>query len=208
MKKEKPKVDEFGNHLENLIGFIIDVDPIKLPEVKVAVQNIIKNYADRAYVQASGCTEVPLRKGEAQSTLLNLKGTQYNLGKSLKIAIQAINKEQDEDKILFIITNQADALDEYECMKAVASDKDHDIDIRLFYYPVCEMFKLTGVNKTEVKDLNRDLILSLDPDFKFPQKPVAVASKTTKKKPVVVEKVVEKIEKNYAPSKINLEDMS
>jgi len=198
-------LDEFGNYKESVIGFVLDVTLNHMAEGQKAVTHVIQNHSELAYVYVQDQYEVPPRKGMAIGHLLNQNMDDvFNLGVAVKQSLTAINKEDTENKKLFVITNRYKKdRDQYKCMKSICSDKDGEVDIYFFCLDGVQV-ELENIQKVEVKNLLKDMVAVIDPDYEWPVEEVKEVKKVVKPKRVAKKKEVLE-EQN--PMKISVEDL-
>jgi len=198
--------DELGNYKETTAGYIIDVAPSYMNLAKEAVL-AAKDHSDKVYIYP-GNFEVPISKGISCGHLLNLKSGVANLGRSIKESIMAVSREEDEKKFLFVITDRANFFDEYKCMRALAFDKDKEVDVRfLCLGDSFEEFNLDSANKVQTtkETLAKDIVSVLNPDYIWPEVEEVAPEPVVKQEP---KKKKKKPEVEIRPLKISMEDLN
>jgi hypothetical protein len=166
-KKEKER-DEYGNFKQLIVGFVLDVSSIIVPQVKESVLEVIRKHTDRAFVYHPDITEVPLHKGAVVSTLLNFENPGYELGTSVKHSVLTLGLEDGENdvKTLFVITDRANSNDEYRCLRAVAANRN--IGVKIVFLCLDSSYSDFNIKeakkiKSSMKNLTNNMIEELTP---------------------------------------------
>jgi len=162
--------DEYENYKESLVGIIVDVDYTQMTKVRDSVATFVDKHLEQPFVFVYNgvCEEIPINKGASVARVLNLKDSPDHLDEAILRTIAVINAEENESKVIFVVTNQK--FNEYRCQRSIYSDRDEEIDIKFFSLGSFN-FTLDNVDviQSQPDSLLKDMVKFIDPNYEWPK---------------------------------------